>query len=96
LAELTANQIRTDIDDRDETVGKKIRESEIEWVHYTIVIGDKEMNSNKLIVRDRSESKQREISHDELINEIKAQIKDKPYLPLNLPRRLSARPQIMV
>jgi threonyl-tRNA synthetase len=96
LAELTANQIRGDIDDRDETVGKKIRESETEWVSYTIVIGDKEINSDKLVVRDRNEGKQREITLQELINEVKAQIKDKPYLQLNLPPHLSARPQIMV
>jgi len=96
LTELTANQIRADIDDRDETVGKKIRDSEIEWVSYTIVIGDKEINSDKLVVRDRNESKQREITLPELINEIKAQTKDKPYIHLNLPLHLSARPQIMV
>jgi threonyl-tRNA synthetase len=96
LAELTANQIRVDIDDRDETVGKKIRESETEWVCYTIVIGDKEINSDKLVVRDRNEGKQREITLQELINEVKAQTKDKPYLQLNLPLHLSARPQIMV
>src|ERR671910_843165 len=96
LAELTENQIRTDIDDRDETVGKKIRESETEWVRYTIVIGDKEISSDKLIVRDRNEGKQREITLHHLINEVKAQTKDKPYLPLNLPLRLSARPQIIV
>ena len=85
LAELTENQIRTDIDDRDETVGKKIRESETEWVRYTIVIGNKEINSDKLIVRDRDEGKQREITLHHLINEVKAQTRDKPYLPLNLP-----------
>jgi threonyl-tRNA synthetase len=96
LAELTANQIRADIDDRDETVSKKIRESETEWVSYTIVIGDKEINSDKLVVRDRNEGKQREITLQELINEIKAQTKDKPYVQLNLPPHLSARPQIMV
>ncbi len=96
LSELTANQIRADIDDRDETVGKKIRESETEWVRYTIVIGDKEVDSSKLVVRDRNQRKQREITLQELIKEINAQIKDKPYLPINLPQHLSARPQIMV
>jgi threonyl-tRNA synthetase len=96
LAELTENQIRADIDDRDETVGKKIRESETEWVRYTIVIGNKEINSDNLIVRDRNEGKQREITLHHLINEVKAQTRDKPYLPLNLPLRLSARPQILV
>jgi threonyl-tRNA synthetase len=96
LAELTENQIRADIDDRDETVGKKIRESETEWIRYTIVIGNKEVNSDKLVVRDRNEGKQREITLHHLINEVKTQTKDKPYLPLNLPLRLSSRPQIIV
>jgi threonyl-tRNA synthetase len=96
LAELEASQIRADIDDRDETVGKKIRESETEWVRYTMVVGDKEINSDKLVVRDRVEGKQREMALQELIDEVKAQTKDKPFLPLNLPKYLSARPQIMV
>jgi threonyl-tRNA synthetase len=84
------------MDDRDETVGKKIRESETEWVRYTVVIGDKEINSSKLVVRDRSEGKQRELTMQELIDEIKSLTRDKPYLPLNLPKYLSQRPQIMV
>jgi threonyl-tRNA synthetase len=96
LAQLSANQIRADIDDRDETVGKKIRESETEWIRYTVVIGDKEINAGKLVVRDRNEGKQRETTLQELIDEVKAQTKDKPYLPLNLPTHLSTRPQIMV
>ncbi len=96
LADLEAGQIRVDIDDRDETVGKKIRESETEWVRYTIVVGDKEINSGKLVVRDRVEGKQREMALQELVDEVKAQTKDKPFLPLNLPKYLSARPQIMV
>jgi threonyl-tRNA synthetase len=96
LAELAASQIRADIDDRDETVGKKIRESETEWIRYTVVIGDKEINAAKLVVRDRSEGKQREVTLEELMAEVKAQTKDKPYMPLNLPTHLSTRPQIMV
>jgi threonyl-tRNA synthetase len=95
-AELDSNQIRTDIDDRDESIGKKIRESEIEWIRYTLVIGDKELNSEKIAVRDRNEGRQREMSLHELVHEIQAQTKGKPYLPLNLPRYLSIRPQIMV
>jgi threonyl-tRNA synthetase len=95
LAQLTANQIRADIDDRDESVGKKIRESETEWIRYTAVIGDKEVGSGKLIVRDRLEGKQREMTVQELIDEVRSQTKDKPYLPLNLPKYVSVRPQIM-
>jgi threonyl-tRNA synthetase len=94
--ELLNKQIRTDIDDRDESVGKKIRDSEMEWIHYTLVIGDKEMQNEKnLVVRDRNAGKQREVSLQELVDEINLKTRDKPYLPLNLPMYLSQRPQIM-
>jgi threonyl-tRNA synthetase len=95
--ELSNKQIRTDIDDRDESVAKKIRESETEWIRYTLVVGDKELQSEKFTVRDRNEKKQRQdVKLEELVNEIKSQTNNKPYLPLNLPRNLSNRPQIMV
>jgi threonyl-tRNA synthetase len=94
--ELSSKQIRADIDDRDESVAKKIRDSEIEWIRYTVVIGDKEMHGEKFMVRDRNEGRQREIALHELAEEIKIQTKDKPYMPLNLPKFLSHRPQIMV
>jgi threonyl-tRNA synthetase len=95
--ELSIKQIRTDIDDRDESVGKKIRESETEWIRYTLVVGDKELQSEKYTVRDRNEKIQRkDVKLEELVNEIKSQTNDKPYLPLNLPKNLSTRPQIMV
>src|ERR687887_2373008 len=94
--ELSSEQIRADIDDRDESVAKKIRDSETEWIRYSLVIGDKEMHKEKFVVRDRNEGEQREITLQELAEEINAQTKDKPYLPLNLPKFLSHRPQIMV
>jgi threonyl-tRNA synthetase len=93
--ELSGKKIRADIDDRDESVAKKIRDAEIEWIHYTLVIGDKEMHKEKLLVRDRNEGRQREIALQELVQEINAQTEGKPYLPLNLPKFLSHRPQIM-
>jgi threonyl-tRNA synthetase len=94
--ELAGNQIRVDIDDRDESVAKKIRDSETEWIRYALVIGDKEMQTEKFVVRDRNEGKQREITLQGLAEDIKTQTIDKPYLPLNLPMHLSHRPQIMV
>ena len=94
--ELSNKKIRADIDDRDESVAKKIRDAEIEWIHYTIVIGDKEMHKEKLLVRDRNQGRQREIALLELVQEINTQTEGKPYLPLNLPKFLSHRPQIMV
>jgi threonyl-tRNA synthetase len=93
---LSNRQIRADIDDRQESVSKKIRESEIEWIRYTLVVGDKETNEEGLMVRDRIEGTHRKVTLEDLANEIQVQTKDKPYLPLNLPRNLSQRPQIMI
>jgi threonyl-tRNA synthetase len=93
---LSNRQIRADIDDRQESVSKKIRESEIEWIRYTLVIGDKETSEEGLTVRDRIEGTHRKVTLEDLANEIQVQTKDKPYLPLNLPRNLSQRPQIMI
>jgi threonyl-tRNA synthetase len=93
---LSSNNIRVDIDDRNESVGKRIRESETEWIRYTLVIGEKEVNKSSLSVRDRQSGNVRDISFDEFISEIKEQTKDKPYTSLNLSRYLTKRPQIMV
>jgi threonyl-tRNA synthetase len=54
------------------------------------------MHEEKFIVRDRNEGSQRKITLQELAEEIKIQTNDKPYMPLNLPKFLSRRPQIMV
>ncbi|MEM0480532.1 MAG: threonine--tRNA ligase [Candidatus Nitrosocaldus sp.] len=93
---LEGSYIRVDVDDRDESVGKRIREAEMEWVPYIVVVGEKEITSNRLSVRDRVSGKVREMSVEELEHEIVSALKDKPYMPLNMPRYLSMRPQIMV
>ena len=89
------NQIRSDIDDREESVGKRIREAETEWIPFIIVIGDREVETSMVVVRDRTSSNQYESNLDLLINKIKAEIQDKPFMPLNLPKYLSKRPQIL-
>jgi threonyl-tRNA synthetase len=93
---LSGMEIRADLDDREESVSKRIRESETEWIRYTLVVGDKEIQEEKLIVRDRALGKQRVIILKDLVEEIRTQIADKPYQRLNLPSHLSKRPQIMV
>ncbi len=94
--ELNKNNIRADIDDRELSVGKKIREAESEWIHYILVIGDKEVDGSELVVRERLSKSQYGIALDNLMKKIKQEISDKPYLPLNLPVYLSKRPLIMV
>ena len=51
-----ASQIRVDVDDREESVGKRIRDAEKEWVPYIVVIGEKEQaDPSKLTVRARGQ-----------------------------------------
>jgi threonyl-tRNA synthetase len=95
LDELDKNNIRADIDDRELSVAKKIREAESEWVHFILVIGDKEVDGSELVVRERLSKSQYAITLENLIGKIKQEISDKPYMPLNLPVYLSKRPLIM-
>jgi len=93
---ITEQNIRVDIDDRNESIGKRIRESEKEWIRYVLVIGEKEVNSTNLSVRDRMQSDVRDISFDDFIDEIEKQNHGKPNSTLNLPPLLSKRPVIQV
>ncbi len=95
-SKISQNDIRVDIDDRNETIGKRIREAEKEWIRYILVIGEKEVNSEKLSIRDRQTGETRELFFQAFLDQLKNQIKDKPFSQLNLPMYLSQRPQIMV
>ena len=94
--EISNKHIRVDIDDRDESVGKKIRDAEMEWINYIVVIGDTEVEEARFQIRDRmNPNERRTMTMDGLINEITNKTADKPYSPLNLPMLLSKRPQFV-
>ena len=93
---ISEQQIRVDMDDRNESIGKRVRDAEKEWIRYILVIGEKEINSKNINIRDREQDQSREASYEALIDEIKKQISDKPFEKLNAPFFLSQRPQIMV
>jgi len=88
-------EIRVDIDDREESLSKKIREAEMEWIHYIVIIGEKEVVNNIISIRDRINKSNYESTIEDLIERITNQIRDKPFLPINLPELLSNRPKIM-
>ena len=93
---ITDSKIRVDVDDRNESIGKRIREAETEWIRYILVIGEKEVNSKDVNVRDRETGELKQISFDDFISKIHEQIKNKPFSHLNSNRFVSIRPQIMV
>jgi len=93
---LTEQNIRVDIDDRNDTIGKRIRDAEKEWISYVLVIGEKEVDTPSLSVRDRTTGDIRQLSTEDFVKEIKDVTSGKPVSKLNSAVLLSQRPQIMV
>ncbi len=90
--ELIKNEIRADVDDNAESLGKRIRNASMEWVPYIIVVGDNEINNNEYQVRIRGEKETTKMTKEELITSIKEKTKNMPWKPLPLPMLLSKRP----
>ena len=86
------HDLRVDIDDREETVGKRVRAAGREWIPYVVVIGDKELESGILSVTIRSESRKMKETIQELHDRVMAEIMEMPYRGLNLPVLMSERP----
>lgn len=93
---LTARGIRADIDDRNQSIGKRIREAEKEWAPYILVVGEQESKSGALSVRSREAGRVKEMTSDDLLEEIKSKTEGMPTAGLNMPAHLSQRPQLMV
>ena len=93
---ISAQNVRVDVDDRNESIGKRIREAEKEWIQYILVIGEKEAGSANLSIRDRQTGDVREVSFDDFMKEIDDQTAGKPFSGLNQSKHLSKRPQLMV
>ncbi len=83
---------RVDIDDRDLSVSRKIRDAEKEWIPYIVVIGEKEKEKNVLTVRIRGDGV-REMKREELLILLKKETEGKPKRKLPLPPMLFQRPK---
>ena len=77
LSDLKANGIRVELDDRNESVGKKIRDAEMEKVPYTLIIGDREMKSKSVAIREREKGDTGAIKVNKFIEIIKDKIENK-------------------
>ncbi|MEM5793057.1 MAG: threonine--tRNA ligase [Candidatus Aenigmatarchaeota archaeon] len=94
LGKFEKYNIRADVDDRQLTVQKRIREAELEWVPFILVVGEKEKNSEEFNVRIRSEKgKQVKMSFEEIVKMIREKVGEKPFKKLSLPKMLSLRPK---
>ena len=77
LESLKNADIRADLDDRSEKIGKKIRDTELARVPYMLVIGEKEMNELKISVRRQGKGDLGSQNPDEFIASIKVEIKNR-------------------
>ncbi|HYE11286.1 MAG TPA: threonine--tRNA ligase [Patescibacteria group bacterium] len=69
--------IRVELDNRNEKIGYKIREAQMQKVPYMLVVGDKEIENNAVAVRDRKEGDRGSMSLDEFISNIQKEIREK-------------------
>ncbi len=88
--------IRADLDDRDESVGKKVRDAGMDWIPFVAVIGDAERDSGTLTVTIRAKSKPNKphketMTEDVLIDEIREETDGMPFRPLYTPVVLSKK-----
>jgi threonyl-tRNA synthetase len=84
---------RVEVDDRDETVGRKIRDAETLWVPYIVVYGEREAKTGKLSVRVRGVG-QEAMSLEDLIARLSRETQGYPRRPLTAPMLLSVRPPL--
>ena len=71
LARLKENKIRAKADFREEKLGYKIREAQMQKIPYQLVVGDKEVNENTVTYREYGKQEQVTVSIDEFINIMK-------------------------
>ncbi|HDH5794592.1 TPA: threonine--tRNA ligase [Staphylococcus aureus] len=65
--ELKSQGVRVSIDDRNEKMGYKIREAQMQKIPYQIVVGDKEVENNQVNVRQYGSQDQETVEKDEFI-----------------------------
>lgn len=69
--------VRVEVDDRNEKIGYKIRQAQMEKVPYMLVVGDKEMEDNSVNVRKHGDDELGTVPFDEFFNSIKIEIKER-------------------
>jgi len=77
VSRLDGEDIRVELDDRNEKVNYKIREAQGQKIPYMLVVGDREAESGSVAVRQRSEGDLGTMSAEDFSNRIKEDIKSK-------------------
>jgi threonyl-tRNA synthetase len=72
--QLEAEDLRGFVDDRNETIGRKIRDNELKRIPYLLIVGEKEVESGAVAVRKQGEGDQGAVSVSEFAEMVKAQL----------------------
>ena len=75
--ELRVNDVRVEINKNNETLGKKIREAEMQKIPYLLVIGEKEVEAKSVAVRKRGKGDIGQTKIEEFVSQIKKEIQKK-------------------
>jgi threonyl-tRNA synthetase len=65
------------VDDSANTIGKKIREAQLDKVNYMLVVGEKEVDTNTLAVRSRDGTSKYGVKIADFLKELKKEIEEK-------------------
>jgi len=74
---LLENDIRSEIDDSNESIGKKIRDAEKQKIPYMLVVGEKEAENNSVAVRSRGLKNIEDVGVEEFVERVKKKIDEK-------------------
>ena len=75
--ELKAKGIRTEFDERNEKIGKKIRDAQMERINYMVIVGEKEESDDVISVRSRDGEERSALKLDDFVAELKEEIASK-------------------
>lgn len=89
---LEESGIRADVDERDESVGKRIAKAETDWVPYYVVVGGDEIESERFGVNARATGEETDMSFEELTETVLEDVGDLPKRKRYLPAHVSRHP----
>ena len=71
---LNNSDIRTVLDDRNEKIGRKIRDNELKKIPYLLIVGENEMNNNTVSVRRQGQGDMGTMSVEDFISKINEEV----------------------
>jgi threonyl-tRNA synthetase len=75
--ELKENNVRVELKNENETLGKKIREAEMQKIPYLLIVGDKEISANTISIRERGKGDLGQMPVDNFVAKVKQEIGNK-------------------